>query len=136
MIRQNAHHPSRTRLAFVTPAYKGSLSAWLEWPVSQSSYRDKRSPRARALSLQWWVRDQHGRVTIAQSPNPALVVWLVAVVVNRMDVLDVDRSATLTVVGDGALLVWALDELARGAAPVRRLLGAVVLAMQIVRLFA
>ena len=45
------------------------------------------------------------------------------------------RSVTLADVGMGALIVWALDELVRGVSPFRRLLGAVVLTGQLVRLF-
>jgi len=73
---------------------------------------------------------------LAQWPNPALSVWLVAVVVGWTGVLDEARSATLAGVGRGALVVWALDELVRGASPFRRLLGAVVLVGQIVGLSA
>ena len=91
---------------------------------------------ARALSLRWWVCDQNGRLTLAQWPNPALTVWLVAVVVAWTGALGQDRTATLKAVGQGALVVWALDELVRGATPARRVLGAVVLAVQLVRLFA
>ena len=39
-------------------------------------------------------------------------------------------------IGKGALVVWALDELVRGASPVRRILGAVVLAAELYWLFA
>jgi hypothetical protein len=39
-------------------------------------------------------------------------------------------------VGNGALIVWSVDELVRGSSPVRRLLGAIVLAVQLVRLLA
>jgi len=84
----------------------------------------------------WWVRDQNGELTLAQWPNPALAVWLVAVVVGSTGVLGADRTATLAGVGQGALVVWALDELVRGASPFRRLLGVVVLAGQLVRLLA
>ena len=82
------------------------------------------------------MRDQNGAATLAQWPNPALAVWLVAVVVGWTGVLGDARTATLAGVGQGALIVWALDELVRGASPFRRLLGAVVLAGQLVRLFA
>ena len=82
------------------------------------------------------MRDQNGGLTLAQWPNPALAVWLVAVVVGWTGVLGAARAATLAGVGQGALVVWALDELVRGASPVRRLLGAVVFAGQLVRLFA
>lgn len=82
------------------------------------------------------MRNQNGGVTLAQWPNPALAVWLVAVVVGWTGVLGAARSETLAGVGQGALVVWALDELVRGASPFRRLLGAVVLVGQLVRLFA
>ncbi|MGV8977824.1 MAG: hypothetical protein ACOH17_07255 [Cellulomonas sp.] len=75
-------------------------------------------------------------MTLAQWPNPALAVWLVAVVVEWTGVLGSARGATLAGVGQGAIVVWALDELVRGASPVRRLMGAVVLAAQLVHLFA
>lgn len=97
---------------------------------------DASSSPARVLSLRWWVCDQDGRLTLAQYPNPALAVWLVAVIVGWTGALGPGRMATVDAVGQGALLVWALDELARGASPARRVLGAVVLAVQLVRLFA
>ena len=37
-------------------------------------------------------------------------------------------------IGRGALLVWALDEVVRGASPFRRTLGAVILAAQLAML--
>jgi hypothetical protein len=102
-----------------------------------SAISDESSPPPnRILSIGWWVRDRNGKTTLAQWPNPALAVWLVAVVVGWTGVLGTARSATLAGVGDGALVVWALDELVRGASPFRRLLGAVVLVGLLVRLFA
>jgi hypothetical protein len=82
------------------------------------------------------VHDGNGRVTLAQWPNPALSVWLVAVVVAWSGALGVAHTAHLADVGRGALLVWALDELLRGVSPVRRLLGAVVLVGQLIGLLA
>lgn len=79
------------------------------------------------------MRDRDGRVVIAQPPNAAILVWLATVVVRWSGVLDDRRSAVLTHVGQGALLVWALDELVRGASPVRRVLGLVVLVAVAVR---
>jgi hypothetical protein len=75
-------------------------------------------------------------LALAQWPNPALAVWLVAVVVGWTGILGAARGATLAGIGRGALVVWALDELVRGASPFRRLLGAVVLTAQIVGLLA
>ena len=82
------------------------------------------------------MRDKDGNLVLAQWPNPALAVWLVTVVIGWTGVLGATRGARLSDVGRGALIVWALDELVRGASPFRRLLGAVVLAGQLVGLFA
>lgn len=89
----------------------------------------------RLLSPDWWIRDRDGRIVLAQAPNPAIAVWLVAVVVGWTDLLDSGRETALVHVGQGALIVWALDELARGASPARRVLGAVVLVAMVVRVF-
>ena len=105
--------------------------------MPQPSREDKSSlSSTRVLSPGWWVRDKNGKVTIAQWPNPALAVWLVTVVVGWTGVLKPDRNATLAEVGRGALVVWALDELVRGASPFRRLLGGAVLGGQLAHLFA
>jgi hypothetical protein len=97
-------------------------------PVASSSH-------TRPLSLRWWVCDQEGKFSLVQWPNPALAVWLVAVVIGWTGVLGADRTAALDGVGQGALVVWGLDELVRGASPARRLIGLVVLAVQLVHLF-
>jgi len=88
------------------------------------------------FSARWWTGGR-GWSGIAQWPNPAIAVWLIAVVVGSTGIVDdASRSSTLTEVGHGALVVWALDELVRGESPIRRLFGAVVLAAQLIRLFA
>jgi hypothetical protein len=69
-------------------------------------------------------------------PNPALAVWMLCTVVGWTDTLDERRSDTVSMIGKGALVVWALDELVRGASPARRILGAVVLAAELYWLFA
>jgi hypothetical protein len=70
---------------------------------------------------------------VGQLPNPALCVWLTAVVLGWFD-LSARHAVAIDGVRDGALVVWALDELVRGASPFRRLLGAVVLTAQLVAL--
>lgn len=55
---------------------------------------------------------------------------MVAVVLGWLD-LSAARAAQVEGVRHGALLVWALDEVVRGASPFRRVLGAVVLAAQL-----
>ena len=88
---------------------------------------------ARLRSGSWWFHSSDGRLAVGQLPNPALCVWLAAVVLGWFD-LSARRATVVDGVRDGALLVWALDELVRGASPFRRLLGAVVLTAQLVRL--
>lgn len=63
-------------------------------------------------------------------PNPALWVWLAAVVVGLSDLSD-EHDLVVTGIRRGALLAWALDELVRGSSPFRRVVGAVVLVGQL-----
>jgi len=79
------------------------------------------------FSADWWTAGR-GWSGIAQWPNPAICVWLLAVAVGWADILkDPHLRLTLAGVGHGALIVWALDELLRGTSPIRRLMGAGVL---------
>lgn len=55
---------------------------------------------------------------------------MVAVVLGWLDLSD-STAARIEGIRHGALLVWALDEVVRGASPFRRVLGAVVLAAQL-----
>ena len=88
---------------------------------------------ARPTSAAWWFRSADGQLALWQLPNPALSVWLVAVVLGRLD-LSTAHATAVDGVRHGALLVWALDEVVRGASPFRRVLGAVVLAVQLASL--
>lgn len=88
------------------------------------------SPRpTRLTSASWWFRSSDGRLTLWQLPNPALGVWLVTLPLARLD-LSPTHTTAIQGVGRGALIVWALDEVVRGASPFRRVLGGVVLAYQ------
>ncbi|KAA1416819.1 hypothetical protein F0U44_16660 [Nocardioides humilatus] len=82
-------------------------------------------------SASWWFRAKDGRQTLWQPPNPALIVWMVAWALGHLD-LSSAHEAALTGVRHGALIAWALDEVVRGDSPFRRVLGAVVLAFQVV----
>lgn len=81
----------------------------------------------------WWTGGR-GLAGVAQGPNPALLVWLLAVSLRRAGVLGGTRDAVLIGIAAGALLVWSLDELFRGVSPFRRLMGAAVLVVQMVLL--
>jgi hypothetical protein len=74
-------------------------------------------------------RDADGHLVLFQPPNPALGVFFIALVL-RWSPWDA-RDTELLWLGRGALFVWAADELLRGDALLRRLLGAVVLAWQL-----
>lgn len=91
------------------------------------------SRTSRLTSASWWLRSADGRLAQWQSPNPALCVWLATLALGMLD-LSAPRASAVEGIGRGALLVWALDEVVRGASPFRRMLGAVVLAGQLVSL--
>jgi len=74
---------------------------------------------------------------VAQWPNPAIAVWALASMLRWTGAArGVIADSVLADIGVGALLVWALDELARGASPIRRVMGAVLLAVLLIRLVA
>ena len=81
-----------------------------------------------------FLRDSDGRLAIIQWPNPAIVVFFVAIGL-RWSPWDA-RDTELLWIGRGALIAWAVDELVRGDAIFRRLLGAVALAWQMFVLFS
>jgi hypothetical protein len=91
------------------------------------------SVSARLTSGSWWFRASDGSLTLWQLPNPALCVWAVALVVGWFDLSAADATAA-DGVRHGALLVWGLDEVVRGASPFRRVLGAVILGSQLAAL--
>jgi hypothetical protein len=84
--------------------------------------------------LDRFLRGADGRPVLFQWPNPAIVVFFVALAL-RWSPWDA-RDTELLWLGRGALLAWAADELVRGDAPARRLLGAVVMAWQVYVLVA
>lgn len=85
---------------------------------------------ARLGPASWWFRSSDGRLTLWQLPNPALCVWLVTFVIGWCN-LSAAHATAIDGIRRGALLVWALDEVVRGASPFRRTLGAVILTAQL-----
>ncbi len=84
--------------------------------------------------LDWWTRNRDtGRSALFQAPNPAILVFFGSYVLRWFTGDNLDHK--LVFVGMGALIAWALDELIRGSAPVRKVLGLVVLSWEIVHLF-
>ena len=104
--------------------------------MTQTPGSDQSTSDHHPRSFDWWMRDGEGRLTIAMWPNPALAVWLVAKLLGWTGLLPAVGDDTLRDIGRGALLVWSLDELVRGASPFRRVLGAVVLASQLYAVLA
>jgi hypothetical protein len=76
-----------------------------------------------------FFRDSDGRYVLVQVPNPAIGVFFLALAL-RWSPWD-ERDTELLWIGRGALFAWAADEILRGDALARRLLGAVVLAWQV-----
>ncbi len=85
--------------------------------------------------VDWLFRNRGtGGITVAQVPNVSLCIFLVATAL-RLIVRPAGAVLTvLDVVAELSLAFWAVDELARGVNPFRRLLGAAVLALEAVAL--
>ena len=79
--------------------------------------------------VDWLFRDRvTGGITVAQFPNWSLGAWLASVAVRVVLRPRGTAGAVVEVVGTAALVVWAVDEMARGVNPWRRILGTIVLA--------
>ncbi|MDT4941346.1 MAG: hypothetical protein QOJ34_1435 [Pseudonocardiales bacterium] len=84
----------------------------------------------------WLFEDRRtGRLVVAQLPNLPLWVWIVASAVSWLVHPDGTFGTVVSVIGKVALTVWALDEVARGVNPWRRIIGAGVLLLLAVALF-
>jgi hypothetical protein len=89
--------------------------------------------------LLWCFRNRAtGAITIAQTPNLSLSVFLVATAILWLTHPTGALSTMAKVVATGSLIVWALDEVVRGVNPWRRFLGVAVLTYVVstVRLWA
>lgn len=87
------------------------------------------------LSYRWWFENrQTGEITFAQFPNwPMFAIgagWLVGAVAD--DGSTIDRTAAIAVTG--LWVYWGTLELIQGVNPWRRLLGAVIVVAQFVKL--
>ncbi len=83
---------------------------------------------SRSILSRFFRNPRSGEIVVAQPPNAAIVMWLVA---RGLALVWDGRDQELRWLGSGALMVWALDELARGASPFRRSLGAIVLGFEV-----
>jgi hypothetical protein len=78
--------------------------------------------------LLWCFRNREtGAIAVAQTPNLALSVFLVATAILWLMHPNGTISTVAKVVATGSLIVWALDEVVRGVNPWRRFLGVAVL---------
>jgi hypothetical protein len=83
----------------------------------------------------WLLRNREtGRITIVQFPNWSIALFGVATLTRRLLEPSGTAHTVLVVVGSGALIWWAGDEIVRGVNPARRILGGIVLAVTVVNL--
>ncbi len=76
----------------------------------------------------WLFRDRStGRIVVAQWPNVPLWIFIAVTAVRTLAHPHGTASTVISIVGMASLAWWAVDELARGVNPFRRILGAVVL---------
>lgn len=85
--------------------------------------------------IDWLFRNRRtGEITIAQFPNLALWIFLVAAVVRWLTSPTGTGATVIDVIAGGALLWWGVDEMVRGVNPFRRMLGAVVVTGELILL--
>jgi len=75
-----------------------------------------------------------GELVVVQMPNIPLWTFLAATAVRMLLRPHGAAGTALSIVSSASLAVWAVAEIARGASPFRRVLGAVVLVGMVVGL--
>lgn len=78
-----------------------------------------------------WFRDENGDLVVAQPPNPPIIAWVVARVLEIL-VHGGRPERLFDALAFGALFTWSWLELFHGDAYFRRILGAVVLAVLVI----
>ena len=85
--------------------------------------------------IDWFWRDRRtGRIVIAQWPNLWLWIFVIASLVGPITDAAGPTGIGAHLVSTAFLLIWAGDELLRGANPWRRCLGTAVLIGSTIRL--
>ncbi len=88
-------------------------------------------------SFQWWFRHREtGGITVAQVPNWPIAAIAVVWVLRRFLAEDGGWDRAGFWLSTALWLFWGTDEALRGVNPFRRVLGAGVIAWQLLSLFA
>lgn len=94
---------------------------------------DNHNPAALHRGARWMFTDRRtGKIVIGQWPNVPLWIFIAAWLTNLILHPAGTPGRVVTIVAAVALTVWALDEIFRGVCPWRRILGGIVLAIEIV----
>jgi hypothetical protein len=84
----------------------------------------------------FFTNSDTGRLAVVQWPNLPLIIFLAATGARVLSHPNGTAGTAVAVVGEVALLVWSLLEIARGDSPFRRVLGAAVLAVTVAGIFS
>jgi hypothetical protein len=80
----------------------------------------------------WLFRSRvTGEITYGQRPNVTLIAYYVLWAVRRFVKPTGQTGSVVSGVTDGLITVWAIDELARGVNPFRRMIGGATLAWRL-----
>ena len=78
-----------------------------------------------------FFKNKNGEIELTQKPNAPIILWFTTVVIGLF--LDNGRlSDIVSLIGFGALIIWALLEIFLGISYFRRTLGLIVLVVAIV----
>src|SRR4051794_2236470 len=102
---------------------------WARISTLEAANAHRTGPRGDNAPVNWLFRNREtGDITIGQTPNPPLWVFLGATLVRVLFHPHGGIGTAVMVVWTGALAIWAGEEIVWGVNPFRRILGAVVLA--------
>lgn len=84
--------------------------------------------------LTWFCKDSAGKWKVIQLPNVPLAVWLVLTVMSAV-LHDGTLKQGISALRDAVLFTWSYLEITAGDSRFRRLLGAVVMTLLVIKFF-
>ena len=107
--------------------------------ANQRAYRRRKIMARKTTSSSqtfwnWLVTDSHDNVVLWQTPNFPIIAWFACDIIARETRAN-PTHAGFQLLAEAFLFTWAYLEITKGTSNIRRLLGAVIMVVLLMRFF-